>query len=52
MKLVRTTGFEYTEFFSLKTGLMAGVKMNATSQMGSDPCRPRSCSEYKSSAAS
>ena len=37
VKLVRTTGFEYTEFFNLKTGLLAGMKMNATSQMGSIP---------------
>src|SRR4029079_6993229 len=29
VKLVRTSGFEITEFFSTKTGLMAGVKMNA-----------------------
>jgi hypothetical protein len=35
--LVRTSGFELTEFFSTKTGLMAGVKMNATMQMGSVP---------------
>lgn len=34
MRLVRTTGFEYTEFFNVKTSLLAGVKMNATSQMG------------------
>jgi hypothetical protein len=37
MKLVRTTGFEYTEFFNVKTNLLAGVKMNATNQMGSVP---------------
>jgi zinc protease len=37
MKLVRTTGFEYTEFFNAKTGLLAGMKMNATSQMGTTP---------------
>jgi hypothetical protein len=37
VKLVRTSGFEITEFFSTKTGLMAGVKMNATMQMGSVP---------------
>ena len=37
VKLVRTTGFEYTEFFNLKTGLLAGMKMNATSQMGTIP---------------
>jgi zinc protease len=37
VKLVRTTGFEYTEFFNVKTGLLAGMKMNATSQMGTLP---------------
>jgi zinc protease len=37
LKLVRTTGFEYTEYFDVKTGLRAGLKMNATSQMGSIP---------------
>ncbi len=37
VKLVRTTGFEYTEFFNVKTGLLAGMKMNATSQMGTIP---------------
>jgi hypothetical protein len=37
VRLVRTSGFEITEFFSTKTGLMAGVKMNATMQMGSVP---------------
>jgi zinc protease len=37
MKLVRTSGFEYTEFFDVKTGLMAGMKMNTTSQMGTIP---------------
>lgn len=37
VKLVRTSGFEYTEFFDVTTGLLAGVKMNATSQMGTTP---------------
>jgi hypothetical protein len=37
VKLVRASGFEYTEFFSVETGLMAGVKMTASSQMGSIP---------------
>jgi outer membrane lipoprotein-sorting protein len=37
VKLVRTSGFEYTEFFSVKTGLMVGVKMEASSQMGTVP---------------
>jgi zinc protease len=47
MKLVRTSGFEYTEFFNVKTGLLAGMKMNATSQMGSIPV-VQVVSEYKS----
>ncbi len=37
VKLVRTSGFEITEFFSTKTGLIAGMKMDATTQMGSVP---------------
>ena len=37
VKLVRTSGFEYTEYFDVTTGLLAGVKMNATSQMGTTP---------------
>jgi hypothetical protein len=47
VKLVRTTGFEYTEFFNSKTGLLAGMKMNATSQMGAIPV-VQVVSEYKS----
>jgi hypothetical protein len=47
VKLVRKTGFEYTEFFSVKTGLLAGMKMNATSQMGTVPV-VQIVSEYKS----
>ena len=47
VKLVRNTGFEYTEFFDVKTGLLAGMKMNATSQMGTIPV-VQVVSEYKS----
>jgi hypothetical protein len=46
VKLVRASGFEYTEFFSLSTGLLAGVKMNASSQLGSVPVTT-AVSEYK-----
>jgi hypothetical protein len=37
VKLVRKSGFTYHEFFSVKTGLLTGVKMNVTSQMGTVP---------------
>ena len=37
VKLVRDSGFEYTEFFSVATGLLVGGKLNASSQMGSVP---------------
>jgi len=37
LKLVRDSGFEYTEFFSVDTGLMVGGKLNASSQMGQMP---------------
>ena len=37
VRLVKKTGFEYTEFFSVKTSLLAGIKMVACSQMGSIP---------------
>jgi hypothetical protein len=37
LKLVRDSGFQYTEFFSVQTGLLAGGKLNASSQMGSVP---------------
>jgi hypothetical protein len=37
VKLVRLSGFEYTEYFNVSTGLIAGVKMDATSQMGTVP---------------
>lgn len=47
VKLVRSSGFEYTEFFSVATGLLAGVKMNASSQLGSVPVTT-TVSEYKS----
>jgi hypothetical protein len=46
VRLVRTSGFELTEFFSTKTGLMVGVKMNATMQMGSVPVMT-TLGEYK-----
>jgi hypothetical protein len=46
VKLVRTSGFTYHEFFSVKTGLLTGVKMNATSQMGTVPVTTI-VSEYK-----
>ena len=46
VKLVRKTGFELTEFFSTKTGLIVGVKMNATMQMGSVPVTT-TLGEYK-----
>jgi len=46
VNLVRTSGFELTEFFSTKTGLMVGVKMNATMQMGSVPVTT-TLGEYK-----
>jgi hypothetical protein len=37
LKLVKDSGFEYTEFFSVATGLIVGGKLNASSQMGSVP---------------
>jgi hypothetical protein len=37
LKLVRDSGFEYTEFFSVDSGLMVGGKLNASSQMGQMP---------------
>ena len=46
MKLVRKSGFTYHEFFSVKTGLLTGVKMNATTQMGTVPITTVN-SEYK-----
>jgi hypothetical protein len=46
VKLVRKSGFTYHEFFSVKTGLLSGVKMNVTSQMGTVPVTTVH-SEYK-----
>ena len=37
LKLVKESGFEYTEFFSVASGLIVGGKLNASSQMGSVP---------------
>ncbi len=37
LKLVKDSGFEYTEFYSVATGLIVGGKLNASSQMGSVP---------------
>ena len=37
LRLVKDSGFEYTEFFSVATGLIVGGKLNASSQMGSVP---------------
>lgn len=37
LKLVKDSGFEYTEFYSVETGLIVGAKLNASSQMGSVP---------------
>ena len=37
LRLVRDSGFEYTEYFSVATGLLVGGKLNASSQMGSVP---------------
>lgn len=37
VKTVRDAGFEFTEFFDVQTGLLVGVKMNASSQMGTVP---------------
>jgi len=46
LKLVKDSGFEYTEFFSVATGLIVGGKLNASSQMGSVPVTS-AVSEYK-----
>ena len=46
LKLVKDSGFEYTEFFSVATGLIIGGKLNASSQMGSVPV-VSAVSEYK-----
>jgi hypothetical protein len=46
VRLVKDSGFEYTEFFSAGTGLLVGGKLNASSQMGSVPVTS-AVSEYK-----
>lgn len=46
LKLVKDSGFEYTEFFSVATGLIVGGKLNASSQMGSIPVTS-TVSDYK-----
>ncbi len=46
LKLVKETGFEYTEFFSVASGLIVGGKLNASSQMGSVPVTSM-VSDYK-----
>ncbi len=46
LKLVKETGFEYTEFFSVASGLIVGGKLNASSQMGSVPVTS-AVSDYK-----
>lgn len=37
VRLVRHSGIELTEFFDVETGLLAGVAMDASSQMGTVP---------------
>lgn len=37
LRVVRPSGFELTEYYDVKTGLMAGVRLNATSPMGTVP---------------
>jgi hypothetical protein len=46
VKLVRDSGFEYTEYFSAETGLIVGGKLKASSQMGEVPVTTVS-GEYK-----
>jgi len=46
VKLVKDSGFEYTEFYSVATGLIVGGKLNASSQMGSIPVTS-TMSDYK-----
>ena len=46
LKLVRDSGFEYTEYFSVETGLIVGGKLKASSQMGEVPVTTSS-GEYK-----
>ncbi len=37
LRLVRQSGFEYTEYFNVESGLMAGARVNASSPMGQTP---------------
>lgn len=46
LRLVRDSGFEYTEFFSVDTGLIVGGRLNASSQMGQMPMTS-AIGEYK-----
>jgi hypothetical protein len=46
VKLVRDSGFEYTEYFSVDTGLIVGGRLKASSQMGEVPVTTVS-GEYK-----
>ena len=46
LRLIKETGFEYTEFFSVASGLIVGGKLNASSQMGSVPVTSM-VSDYK-----
>jgi hypothetical protein len=46
VKLVRDSGFEYTEYFSVDSGLIVGGKLKASSQMGEVPVTTVS-GEYK-----
>ena len=46
LRLVKESGFEYTEFFNVASGLIVGGKLNASSQMGSVPVTS-TVSEYK-----
>ena len=43
---MKESGFEYTEFFNVTSGLIVGGKLNASSQMGSVPVTS-TVSEYK-----
>jgi hypothetical protein len=47
VKLVRPSGFTRNEFFSVKTGLLHGAKMNPTSDAGTIPVTT-TLSDYKS----
>ena len=37
VRLLRHSGFEYTEYFSVESGLIVGGKLKANSQMGEVP---------------